>query len=194
MEDEDKRHMLHHPRKLTGWLHPDYQQGSDGSGPVLRDTVEYMDFLLVFGRFGARYEEFKARQGSSLYSSFVPESMEAFLVIVYVLHYHIWLGQARGEVGGGGGGMAGRPTKLWTRGHVGGGGWSDDAHDMYSRVTEHIKRQRREDRSFDRALQEVWLREIDGPGRYQQQQQQQKPAPTTSEPYMPPMDDVDYDF
>jgi hypothetical protein len=188
MEDEEKRHMLHHPKKLTGWLHPDYQQGSDGSGPVLRDTSEYMDFLLVFGRFGARYEEFKARQGTSLYSSFVPESMEAFLVIVYVLHYHVWLGQARG--GGGGGGTAARPTKLWTRGNVGGGAWSDDAHDMYGRATELIKEQRREDRSFDRALQEEWLKDIDGPGR----RQQHKPTPTKSETYMSPMQDVDYDF
>ncbi len=86
--------MLHHPKLLTGWLNTDYQKDDipETTPPILRQTDANMDFLFLFGRFGAKTEKFKYRyENSPLLSSFVSCNMEAFLVTVYTLNYNFWM-------------------------------------------------------------------------------------------------------
>ena len=167
VEDREKKHMLHHPKLLTGWLNPDYQNDLPETTPVLRDTDAYKDFLFLFGRFGVKTENFKTRYKNSLLSSFVSCNMEAFLVTVYTLNYNFWLQKTNLEEDGER--ASAEKTQLLVRGSRDNGGWSDPAIIMYGRIIRHIREQRRKDWSFDQKLQQEWIKENGGnsstPGR-----------------------------
>jgi hypothetical protein len=152
--------MLHHPKLLTGWINPDYQNDLPETTPVLRDTDAYKDFLFLFGRFGAKTEKFKNRYGNSPLSSFVSCNMEAFLVTVYTLNYNFWLQKTGLDED------KERPaptekTILLTRGSPDNGGWSDPAIIMYGRIIREIREQRKR-LGFDRELQQEWIKENEG--------------------------------
>jgi hypothetical protein len=153
--------MIHHPKTLTGWLNPDYQKDDiPETTPILRETDAYMDFLFLFGRFGAKTEKFKNRYGNSPLSSFVSCNMEAFLVTVYTLNYNFWL-QKTGLDEDNERPAQTEKTILLTRGSPDNGGWSDPAIIMYGRIIREIREQRK-NLGFDRKLQQEWIRENEG--------------------------------
>jgi hypothetical protein len=153
--------MIHHPKILTGWLNPDYQKDDiPETTPILRETDAYMDFLFLFGRFGAKTEKFKNRYGNSPLSSFVSCNMEAFLVTVYTLNYNFWL-QKTGLDEDNERPAPTEKTILLTRGSPDNGGWSDPAIIMYGRIIREIREQRKR-LGFDRELQQEWIKENEG--------------------------------
>lgn len=158
MEDGKRAHMLHHPKLLTGWLNPDYKEDVPETTAVLRGTAHYRDFLFLFGRFGAKTEQFKRRHTNSLFSSFVATSMEAFLITVYTLNYNFWMEKTDLEEGE-------RPAKekthLLTRGSPDNGGWTEETVVMYVNIAEKI-REDRKNWAFDQMLQEEWVKEYSG--------------------------------
>lgn len=152
--------MIHHPKTLTGWLNPDYQKDDiPETTPILRETDAYMDFLFLFGRFGAKTEKFKNRYRNSPLSSFVSCNMEAFLVTVYTLNYNFWLQKTNLEEDGER--ASAEKTQLLVRGSRDNGGWSDPAIIMYGRIIREIREQRK-NLGFDRKLQQEWIKENEG--------------------------------
>jgi hypothetical protein len=133
--------MLHHPKLLTGYLNPDYREENipETTPILLRQTDEYMDFLFLFGRFGANTQKFKNRYANSPLSSFVSSNMEAFLVTVYtLLNYNFWM-QKNGLEDSEERAASAEKTIRLTRGSPDNGGWSDPAFIMYGSIIRKIR-------------------------------------------------------
>lgn len=180
--------MLHHPKLLTGYLNPDYQEDDiPETTPILRQTDEYMDFLFLFGRFGAHTQKFKNRYGNSPLSSFVSCNMEAFLVTVYTLNYNFWM-QKNGLEDSEERAASAEKTILLTRGSPDNGGWSDPAFIMYGSIIRKI-RELREDKNFDRELQQEWIKDNEGHSSTTGRNSNQK-----SQEYRSAYGEADFDF
>jgi hypothetical protein len=196
MMSPELRGYLHHPEKIIGrmWQGGRFVEPEGGESDqlkVLRETVEYKEFLFHFGKFGAQREKYKNYNGSKLFSEFCFTNAEAFIVCVYTFNYNKWRKKFKKEAA-----RVDGTNFFDSRSDDGGaeeeecqeeseelqrkrqktadcGGWSETAFDLYYTVASLIRAQRKTElsKAFEADLMERWRGGSHGAGMKQGQEQ-----------------------
>jgi hypothetical protein len=170
------RGCLHRPEKIIGrmWQGGRFvdPQGESDQPKVLRETLEYKDFLFHFAKFGAEKEKFKNESGSRLFSEISYVNAEAFIVCVYTFNYNQWRKKFKKEAAR----VEGAECFDWSDGGEAEcqeteeglqrkrqktadcGGWSETAFTLFYAVGDLIGEQRKTEQSkaLEGELMEQW--------------------------------------